>query len=250
MIRVFIVEDELPARDELKYLLLRTGQVEIVGEGEGMEDSLQQIRLLEPDLVFLDIELGQESGLELAEQIASWEHCPLIVFATAYDEHALRAFELKALDYILKPFAEASVLETLDKLNKLSESCQRFTLQKSPRKILGQKTEQVNRLAVSSGDRITMVKINEIVFIGSEERQVFVQTLDQRYLMDLPLYEMETKLASCSFLRVHRGYLINLNHILEIEPWFNGTLNLFMEGGYKVPVSRSYLKAFKNSLDL
>ncbi|MCU6339802.1 response regulator, partial [Enterobacter quasiroggenkampii] len=118
MLKVFIVDDEPLARDELCYLLRRTKRVDVVGEAESMEEALKRIGALRPDVVFLDIQLAEASGLEAAERLGALDEPPAIVFATAYDEYALRAFELNAADYILKPFDEQRIQLTVEKLEK------------------------------------------------------------------------------------------------------------------------------------
>lgn len=251
MLRVFIVEDEPLARDELRYLLLRTGQVEVVGEAEDITEAVEEIRKTTPELVFLDIHLDQENGLELAERMLHWKKPPFVVFATAYDQYALQAFELAALDYILKPFNEARIRTTLDKIKKLSNLSISHPLSVKTVSVVKQRLPLVERkLPITHDGRITLVDIRQIVFIGTEERHVYVQTVDGRYPLDMPLYELERKLEGSFFLRVHRGYLINLNEVQEIEPWFNGTLNLLLRGGFKVPVSRSYVRELKERLGL
>jgi len=251
LMKAFIVEDEPLARDELKYLLLRTGQVEVIGEADEIRTALDEIRRTAPDLVFLDIHLDQENGLELAEQMLRWEKTPFIVFATAYDEYALKAFHVNALDYILKPFDEDRIRATLDKIQKLSGlSASHRHVGKVPATGSRLVPAPERKLPISHDGRITMVDIRQIAFIGTEERHVFVQTPDAKYIMDTPLYELERKLEGYPFLRVHRGYLVNLNAVQEIEPWFNGALNLRLKGGFKVPVSRSYVKDLKESLGI
>jgi len=247
LIKVYLVEDEVIARGELKYLL-QSNQVKVAGEAEDIHQAIWEIAELQPDVVFLDIHLEKGNGLELAKQLRCLKKPPFIVFATAYDEHACKAFELEAVDYILKPFDEDRIKQTLDKLAKWRRLQTTEGLpQQAPSK--GEKTDrQVSKLAVIEGERIIVVDINQIVYVGTENRQVFVKTLDSKYVVDTPLYEIEQKLEGSSFLRVHRGYIINLDYVMEIEPWFNGTYNVIFRDGSKVPVSRSYIKDVRKSL--
>lgn len=119
MLKVFIVDDEPLARDELAYLLRRTKEADIVGEADNVASALEQIKSIEADVIFLDIQLADESGMEIAQKLIELDHRPEIVFATAYDDYALKAFDLNAADYILKPFDEIRVQQTIEKLNKL-----------------------------------------------------------------------------------------------------------------------------------
>lgn len=246
MLKAFIVDDEPLARDELKYLLLRTKQVEIVGEADCIEDSLEHIRILSPDLLFLDIELADASGLQLAEQLLSFEHTPAIIFATAYDEYALQAFELNAVDYILKPFDETRIQQTLEKIAKL----QTIGDKEAPAAPVPVRVsiEQTGKIAVMIEERIVLVDIPSIIFIGSAEGKTVIKTREQEYKTGESLVMIEKKLQHASFIRVHRSFLVNVNHISEVQPWFNSTYNLIMTDGSKVPVSRTYVKELKQVL--
>lgn len=246
MLKAFIVDDEPLARDELKYLLLRSKQVEIVGEADCIEDALEHVHTLNPDLLFLDIELGDVSGLQLAEQLLTFEHTPAVIFATAYDEYALQAFELNAVDYILKPFDETRLQQTLEKVMKM----QTIGGKEIPAAPLTVRTpiEQTGKMAVMVEERIVLVDIPSIVFVGSAEGKTIIKTRDSEYRIGESLVMIEKKLHHASFMRVHRSFLVNVHHISEIQPWFNSTYNLIMTEGSQVPVSRTYVKELKQLL--
>uniref|UniRef100_A9U7N0 Predicted protein n=1 Tax=Physcomitrium patens TaxID=3218 RepID=A9U7N0_PHYPA len=156
MLKGFIVDDEPLARDELAYLLGRTRQVHIVGEADSLETALQSIAEMEPDVVFLDIQLAEDNGMELAKQLSVLEQVPDIVFATAYDEYALQAFEVNALDYILKPFEEERVRKTVDKVMKLRSAREKRAAPSPP---LG--PDRTGKLAVSAEERILLIDIDK-----------------------------------------------------------------------------------------
>lgn len=239
MLRAFIVDDEPLARDELKYLLLRSKQVEIVGEADCKEDALEQIRALRPDVVFLDIELAEDNGLELAKQLLPLNPTPVIVFATAYDEYALRSFELDAVDYILKPFNEKRIQQTLEKVHRMHrvpEDTSQATL--SP--------IQSGKIAVLLDERIVLIDCQKIAYLGSCEGKCAIKTLEREYKVCESLTMLEKKLNSDQFIRVHRGFIVNIDHITEIQPWFNSTYNLIMKEGSSIPVSRTYVKDLRN----
>ncbi|PLT35972.1 LytTR family DNA-binding domain-containing protein [Bacillus sp. V5-8f] len=245
MLQAFLVDDEPLARDELKYLLLRTKQVEIVGEASSMDEAMAQIPSIAPDLVFLDIQLAEDSGLHLAEQLHRLDQPPAVIFATAYDEYALEAFELHAVDYILKPFDEARLQNTLEKISRIRALGDRETLPERETKAV---VEQTGKLAVMAEERIILVDISSIVYIGSTEGKTLIKTTETEYKISDPLVLLEKKLPSGSFVRVHRSFLVNINAISEIEPWFHSTYNLLMKDGSKVPVSRTYVKELKQVL--
>lgn len=243
MLKAFLVDDEPLARDELAYLLKRSRKVEIVGEADQIESALQQLSYIEADVIFLDIQLAEESGLELANKLLESEKRPEIVFATAYDEYALKAFDLHAVDYLLKPFDEERVMRTIEKLTKLFES--KAELSSSAMNGHAQTVESVDKLAITVEDRIIIVPVKEILYIYSEEGKTVIITMENKYEASDSLITFERKLINTSIVRVHRAYLVNLNQIKEIQPWFHSTYNLMMPDGETVPVSRTYTKELK-----
>ncbi|WP_028399838.1 LytR/AlgR family response regulator transcription factor [Ectobacillus panaciterrae] len=246
MLKVFVVDDEPLARDELKYLLRRSKQVEIVGEADCAEDAIQQIPLVNPDLIFLDIQLSEDSGLDIAEKLKGLKDAPAIVFATAYDEYALRAFELNAVDYVLKPFDEERIQQTLEKIANIKQIGERGAV---PAAEVSQ-ASRTGKLAIAIEDRILLIDVEYIVFVGAGEGRTVIKTLEAEYRTGDTLTLLEKKLPSNMFMRVHRAFLINVNHITEVQPWFNATYNIMMKDGSKVPVSRTYTKELKNLLGL
>lgn len=243
MMKAFIVEDEPLARDELKYLLKRSRQVEVLGEAEGIEDAVREISRLKPELVFLDIELAEGNGLHLAKQLAELDPAPSLIFATAYDEFALQAFELYAFDYLLKPFNEKRIRQTLDKLMKQRQIGKGESRTAPPASRTA--VEQTGKLAVSIDDRIVLIDRDHILFIGLVEGKTIIKTEENEYKISEPLIVLERKLDNRSFIRVHRGFIVNVIHISEIQPWFNSTYNLIMSDGSNIPVSRTYVKELR-----
>ncbi|MEH7351725.1 LytR/AlgR family response regulator transcription factor [Gottfriedia acidiceleris] len=244
MLKALIVDDEPLARDELAYLLKRSKEVEIVGEADSIRSTLELIQIQEVDVVFLDIQLADESGLELAQKLQDLSHQPAIVFATAFDEYALNAFDLHAIDYILKPFDEIRIQKTIEKLAKLSMKSIKTEVKKNP-PLLKQ-----DKLAISVEERILLITFEEIIYIFTQEGKTSVVTDKMTYRLNEPLINLERKLQNTSFTRVHRSYIVNLDKIIEIQPWFNSTYNLIMNDGEKVPVSRTYTKELKQLFNL
>lgn len=243
MLKTYIVDDEHLARDELKYLLGRSKEVEIIGEADCIADAEMEIAALKPDIVFVDIELAEDNGLSLAKQLQTLDPSPIIVFATAYDEYALQAFELNALDYVLKPFDEARIQKTLEKIKQLQNRGEKELSTHHYRK-----NDRNEKIPLLVEDRIILLNYDEILYIESYEKKCLVRTFAQEYKVNDTLVEMEKKLHETPFLRVHRSYLVNLDHITEIDPWFNSTYNLIMKDNSKVPVSRTYVKELKKIL--
>ncbi|PAE43099.1 LytR/AlgR family response regulator transcription factor [Bacillus sp. 7884-1] len=243
MLKAYIVDDEPLARDELKYLLIRSKQVDVLGESDCMEDAIADIHDLKPDLVFLDIELAEDSGLDLAKQLENLNSAPAIIFATAYDEFAYQAFELNAVDYILKPFDEERIGKTLEKIKKMQKIGDQDLPINSPLK-----NSYNGKIAVLVDERIILLTYADIVYLESSEGKCTIETMDQKYKVSEALVVLEKKLTNTKFLRVHRSFIVNIDHIVEIEPWFNATYNLIMKNGSKVPVSRTYVKELKQML--
>ncbi|MEK3798842.1 LytTR family transcriptional regulator DNA-binding domain-containing protein [Peribacillus sp. FSL H8-0477] len=233
MLKVYIVDDEPLARDELRYLLLRSKLVEITGEAASFEEALEQISAYQPDLVFVDIEMTDQNGLQLAKRLQELNPIPSIVFATAYDEFALQAFDLGASDYILKPFDEKRIQQTIEKII-LQKTKRNHAISTNPK-----------RIAVSLEGRILLIDCDSILYMTSADGKCTIFTDNQAYTISETLTMLEKKLSGSMFLRVHRSYLVNVEHISEIEPWFNSTYNITMKNGVKVPVSRTYVKDLK-----
>ncbi|MNI24905.1 Sensory transduction protein LytR [compost metagenome] len=239
----YIVDDEPLARDELAHILRRSKRVDIVGEADHIEGALADIQQLRPHVVFLDIQLAEESGMDLARELLDLEQPPEIVFATAYDEYALKAFELNAMDYILKPFDEKRIHQTVDRLIRLFQSREGMPtphLEKKPAP-----KDRIDKLAILVEERILLVNISKLIYISSLEGKTIIATDDQQYKVNEPLITYEQKLQNTSIVRVHRAFLVNLDAIVEIQPWFHSTYTLLMKDGSKVPVSRTYLKDLK-----
>lgn len=245
MLRAFIVDDEPLARDELKYLLNQGKGVNILGESDCIDEAVQEIAHLKPDLVFLDIELDGENGLDLAHQIQDIEPTPFIVFATAYDEYALQAFESNAVDYILKPFDEVRINQTLDKIRKFHKINEEERESEPP-----QMKNHNEKIALPLDDRIVLLPKKDILYLEYCEGKCLIKTVKQEYKVHEALVEVEKKLQQHQFQRVHRSFIVNLDHILEIQPWFNSTYNLIMKDQSKVPVSRTYVKELKKVFGL
>ncbi|WP_088044624.1 LytTR family DNA-binding domain-containing protein [Bacillus sp. EAC] len=245
MLKALIVDDEPLARDELVYLLKRSREVDIIGEVDSIESTMGLIRTKEIDVVFLDIQLADESGLEIAQKIQEFENLPAIVFATAFDEYALNAFELQAVDYLLKPFDEERVLMTVKKLLKFTNHSVNIPLQNKQKRFLKQ-----DKLAITVDERIILTTFDEIHYIYTLDGTTSVVTDKQTFRINEPLINIERKLQDSSFIRVHRSYIVNFDKIVEIQPWFHSTYNLIMEDGEKVPVSRTYTKELKQLFHL
>lgn len=233
-LRALIVDDEPPARSELRYLLDEAGGVEVIGEASDTAEALQLIRAIQYDVVFLDIDMPGMSGVELAESLASVQPRPAIVFVTAHGEHAVRAFEVAAVDYLVKPV----------ELDRLKRAIGRITPERP--------ATRVDRLLVEKAGRKLLIPLEEVFYVMAKDDYSFVYTASERYLSTSSLAYLESKLSASGFFRVHRRYLVNLALVREVAPMYGGTLLLILRdaAGTEVPVSRRRVPALKRALDL
>ncbi|QFT89271.1 Transcriptional regulatory protein YpdB [Bacillus sp. THAF10] len=239
-IKTIIVDDERYSRDELKHLLQEYDHINVVGEAASGEDALVLCMQQLPAVVFLDIEMPKMSGLEVAKHLKELKNPPLIVFATAYPDFALEAFRHEAIDYLLKPYEEEQVNETIQRMIKYLQPNQYMPVSTSNAK-----------LAVELEHEIFYLDPLEILYISREERVSRIFTKDGHYESKLALKELEERLSSYPFFRIHKSYIVNLNHVSKLIPWFNGAYMLELAGSKeKLSVSRNYVKSLRSKLEL
>ncbi len=249
-IRALIADDELPARKKMTRLLEKFEQVELVHAAENGIEALDMIRELKPDVVFLDIEMPGMNGLEVVENIDT-KKMPAIVFATAYNEHAIRAFELNACDYLLKPFNEDRLRTTLDKLsNGQLPGLDRDKIASLKRADIVEeiKIPFANKVPVPTRDRYKLVDFQDIACIEVEDRSVRLYTGDTSYLLNHTLDTFEKKLPQDMFFRVNRSAIIGLGHVREIVIWFGNRFKIILDNDHEVISSREKSKILKQVL--
>ena len=233
--RTIIVDDELPICDEIEYLLQRERDIEVVAKFTNSLEAMSYLMKNTCTLVFLDIQMPGMSGLDLAKKLTSLRQPPLIVFSTAFPEHALAAFDTPAIGYITKPITETNLANVLEKVRSIGERA--FNQQKTT----------VNRICVMRNGKYIPLDMQEIVFVYVKEKEVYIRTKTGEFTSTQTIQELENLLPVQSFLRVHRQYLVNLDKISEIVPWFHGSYLLRMEdvNAAEVPVSRNKIKELK-----
>lgn len=240
MKRALIIDDERLARSELKKLLVRFPDVEVVGEAINALDGSKKIAELDPDLLFLDIQMPDKSGFELLSELEKTP--PQVIFTTAYDEYAIKAFEFNALDYLLKPI-EPERLE--DALHKMEEDVKEKEIPQSDFKL----TEE-DQVFVKDGDHYFFIKMGNIRLFESVGNYVRVYFEDKKPLTLKSLNALEERLDERMFFRANRKYIVNLRMVEKIEPYFNGGLLLNITGGEQVEVSRRQAVRFKELMSL
>lgn len=238
MLKALIVDDEAPARDVLRDLLCASGQVTIAGECANAIDALGAIYRLRPDVVFLDIQMPRISGLELVGMIER-EVLPHIVFVTAYDEFALRAFDEQAIDYLLKPVDPVRLGRTLVRLQQMRTT-------PVAARVLAENPAPLRHIPCLGHNRVFLLPVAEVEYLNSESTGVQVVGCKQNGVTELALKILE---ARTSFLRCHRQYLVNPDHIAELLFGETGA-EILTRSARKVPVSRRHLRAVKDFLAL
>ncbi len=256
IIHTVLVDDELPALDELSYLLSVHEDVKIVGTANSANRAVQKINALAPDLVFLDIQMPGKNGFHVLEEISSMDKPPLVIFATAFDEHAIRAFEENAADYILKPISEKRLSMSLDRIRARIAAKQDPDAAAALRKILRDMGigSGITRISVEHQGRIVLLAPREVVFFSYENRRVIAHTRDCSFpcASDAALDRLEQRLAKLSFFRANRSELVNLSHVRAYAPWFNGKYVLTMDDTKKtdVTVTKARVKCFRAAVEL
>ncbi|MEM7797687.1 MAG: LytTR family DNA-binding domain-containing protein [Chloroflexota bacterium] len=250
-----LVEDEFPTRQELRFTLEQLLPETTFYEASNGDEALAFLARIEPDVVFLDINMPQRDGLSTAGLIAEMPNPPLIVFATAYDEHALKAFELAAIDYVVKPFAKRRLEKTVAKIRqrvgeKQTLEQQRGLIEQFLNEQPGQQKPEKVWAEGKTGNRL-LFSYAQISYIEARDKQVFIRLLDgEEHLTRYTLKALEERLRARHFCRTHKGYLVNLNAVAEMIPWFSGGYQLKMADANAslVPVSRRLVQAVKSRL--
>lgn len=239
--RALIVDDERLARKELIKLLEEHPSIEIVGEAMNADEAYNMIYELNPDLLFLDIQMPDKTGFQLLEML---DTVPLVVFTTAYDEFALKAFEVNALDYLLKPIQPERLSETIGKLAEKERSKSGGV--RGADKKLGLN----DQVFVKDGDRCWFVSLSNVRLFESDGNYIKVYFDSNRPMIHKSLNALDEKLDERAFFRASRKHIINLSWVEGIEPWFNGGLMVRLRGGDKVEVSRRQAAKFKDMMSL
>ena len=237
-----MVDDERLARKELSNLLAEHEEIEVIGEAVNADDAKEQIEKLRPDLIFLDIQMPEKTGFDLLEEL---DYVPKVVFTTAYDEYALKAFEVNALDYLLKPVQPERLKEALNKLGK-DQSEEKSTPQEEEPRKLGLN----DQVFVKDGDRCWFVSLSKVRLFESDGNYIKVYFDNNRPMIHKSLNALDERLDDRTFFRASRKHIVNLNWVETIEPWFNGGLMVKLKGGDQVEVSRRQAAKFKDKMSL
>jgi two-component system LytT family response regulator len=245
-IRTIIIEDEAPAREIIKHYLKELDYIDVIAEcGDGFS-GLKSISVMKPDLVFLDIQMPRLTGIEMLEVLTEK---PVIIFTTAYDQFALKAFELNAVDYLLKPFPKRRFL---DAVNKATDKIRSGIEIADPGQLLAKRPETaapVNRIVVRKGNAINLIPVEQVKYVEAQDDYVMIYHSAGKALKQQTLKFYEANLPVTDFVRIHRSYIVRVQEINRIEPYGKENHVAVLKSGEKLPVSRAGFKHLKEELN-
>lgn len=223
-----IVDDESPARKELAYFINNFSSIKILEEFDDSIKAMEYIQSNEPEILFLDINMPKLDGIAFGKIIKNFKKRPIIIFITAHREYAVDAFEVEAFDYILKPYSESRIANTLLRLEKCApNNC-------------------MNKITLWKNDKLIVMNVNEIYYCEAHEREVYIYTINNEFIVVSTISDFLKKLSGANFFRSHRSYIVNLDKVSEITPWFNNTYMIKLQGiDANIPVSRNNINEFK-----
>lgn len=259
-INTVIVDDERPARDELAFLLKGFPEINVVAQGKNGLEAVALIKEHDPDLAFLDVEMPGLNGIGVIKKLVERKlRLPQIVFATAYDHYAVQAFEVSAVDYVLKPFDKARIARAVQRAKKMVEA-HASPVQRLEALVgqLGAGAQELRgappvKLLLKSGDRMLLVDAGDMVFASIEDGAITIHARESQGVSNCrTVEELMAALDPAVFWRPHRSYLVNINHIREVVPWFKSSFLLKMNDkqGSEIPVSRGQTKRLRELLKL
>lgn len=250
-LKVLILDDEYPARKELRYHLEQYNHIQVVGEAANAIEALELINAVDYSVVFMDIDMPGESGLQLGEKLRSNDNGPAIIFVTAHDDFALEAFSVNALDYVLKPINPDRLAKAVEKLEQQFSAKSNKEIIQEP-VVTQEQDNSLDIIPVENNGKTLLVNQKDILFFHANNDYTYLKTESKKFLTRFTLKELENRLTNTQFFRCHRSYLINLKKIKEVIPLYNGTLVLIVndQESSEVPVSRAQVKKVRNLLGL
>jgi two-component system LytT family response regulator len=247
-LQVLVVDDEALIRQSLCRGLAMRDDVVIAGECESGAQAIVAIRQRRPDLVLLDVQMHDGTGLDVVEQVGP-EQMPAVVFVTAYDEYAVKAFELNAVDYLLKPFDDERLNRSIDRAKKQIQSARAGEISRQLQSLLQSKAERgPDRLVVRTGEHFDLVPVSSIDWIESANNYVQLHCGTKQFLLAETLTSLAERLNPGKFLRVHRGRIVNVSRITAVYPLFSGTYEIELSGGTRISTGRQYREQIQTLL--
>jgi len=248
MTKIIIIDDEAPARDLIRYYLQGYSDIEITGEADNGFTAMKLIRELKPQLIFLDVQMPKLTGFEMLELM---DEPPVIIFSTAFDQYAIRAFEMNAVDYLLKPYSkerfDAAVQKALTKIQSgtyIQPELQTF------RNVVASPSGTLTRIAVKDRQQIHVISVNDIDFIEADGDYVKLHTAQKAYLKEKTMKYFEENLPPQQFIRIHRSYIVNVNEVAKIELYEKDCYRVHLKNGEHLKASSNGYKALKATVSL
>jgi two-component system LytT family response regulator len=247
-IKTVIIEDEMPARELLKAYLSKESDIEIAEECENGFEGIKAIAMHHPDLVFLDVQMPKLTGFEMLELL---DEFPQIIFTTAYDQYAIKAFELNAVDYLMKPFSKERFSQAIKKARKrIVDKENSETTVKTLVKKVKEEAGTIDRIFVKTGSRIDVIPVSEIIRIDAQDDYAEIITKNKSYLKKETMNFLEKNLPQANFIRVHRSSIINSDYMEKIEKYGKESYIVVLKDGSRVNVSKSRIKELRNTLGI
>lgn len=253
MIRAIIVDDEEPARSELKFLLEEYDDINVIAEASDGETAVKLSTELNPDLLFIDIQMPLLSGIDVAEILINSQRSPYIIFVTAYDSYAIKAFQLHAIDYLLKPVEPDRLKSSIERARKLiaSDKSSQPSMDNLKALLADFKDKKNTKIiTVCKDDRFYPLQIEKIKYAYADDKKTFLVTVNGKFAYKHTLQHLEEILPE-NFIRTHKSYIVNINFIKNIELWFNGAYQIFLQNEEEpIPLSRHHAKQFKEIMQM
>ena len=257
-IKALVIDDELPARSELAFLLDDIDGISVTGEAGNVRDAIVLIKSKPADVIFLDVNMPGVTGIQLAEGLKTHPRPPAVIFVTAHSQFAVKAFELNALDYLVKPVEVDRLRRAIEKvrarmvnLERKEQGSHAPDMSEKPESAMAAEVDDKSRVMVSKGGKKLFIPVRDICYLTARDDYSYLYTAEDRFLSTMSLVKLEAQLSETSIFRVHRRYLVNLNSIVSVNPLKGGTLTLTVEGCEDpIPVSRRRVPALKAALEL
>lgn len=247
-IKTIIIDDEQPARDLIKHYLSSHPEIDLLGEFPDGFAGAKAIQDLQPDLVFLDIQMPKITGFEMLELI---DDPPVVVFSTAYDQYAIKAFELNAVDYLLKPYSKERFDQALEKaIKKVGEKPASAAPLKAVMQAVDEREEYLQRIAVKMRHKIEVIPVSDIIYIQAEDDYVMIHTAMNKYLKEKTMKYFETHLEPTRFIRIHRSHIVNADYISRLELYDKESYSVILKNNVSLKASNAGYKLLKDTLHL
>ena len=245
---VLIIDDEKQGRERLKDFCAEYDELQIIGEAENGHTAIEKIDYLDPDLIFLDIQMPDITGIDVLKNI---QNQPMVIFCTAHDEYAVKAFEHRAIDFLLKPFSKERFADALKKIREKPDF--KNNMAAEIQKMLSEwkhETNWLRRIPAKIGDKIHLINTSDITHFSSENKYVFAYLKTKHLAINYTLDELQKRLDPGQFFRIHRSTIVNLDYVSTIEPWFSGSFMMYLkdENKTELKISRNAAKELKHLL--